>query len=359
MLHLKSNINKALNRWKEAIAITLTLKIILFSIAAIINFEIDANIFEHWLRWDSYWYLTIAKDWYQPNGKDSLAIVFFPLYPLTVRFFNLLLNNFEISAVFVSLLFSLTASIALFELVLLDFKKNIALKSVWFLSIFPTAYFLQAAYSESLFLTLSILSIYGARINRSLSSSILGLLSTATRINGILLLPILISETKTFKGKTVAILLVPLGFIFYLGLNYQIFNDPLYFSKVLSLNWYKNFALPWVSIENLIYKLSYLKGEQFFAELLELVFIILIGISAIFVYFKIRRSYGAYMILNLLLFTSTSFILSTPRYALILFPIYIALSKIENKLITTFISLIFITLLFYYTILFTEWRWAF
>ncbi len=38
---------------------------------------------------------------------------------------------------------------------------------------------------------------------------------------------------------------------------------------------------------------------------------------------KLHPSYGLWMAGNVLLFASTSFILSTPRYVLILFPIYI------------------------------------
>jgi hypothetical protein len=42
--------------------------------------------------------------------------------------------------------------------------------------------------------------------------------------------------------------------------------------------------------------------------------------------FRFRPSWFAWMAGNLLLFVSTSFLLSTPRYALTLFPLFVALA---------------------------------
>lgn len=75
--------------------------------------------------------------------------------------------------------------------------------------------------------------------------------------------------------------------------------------------------------------------------------------------FKIRLSYGVYMLSNLILFTSTGFIMSTPRYILILFPMYIILGNIKNKFFILLISLVFIGLLVYMTNLYIIGHWAY
>lgn len=211
--------------------ITLVLKFILFIIPAVANLGYGGSFIKLWTHWDSYWYLVIAQNWYQTAGKDSLAIVFFPLYPILIKIINFPIQNLEIASVLTAVFFSVTASIALFELSLMDYKKEVALKSVWFLNIFPTAYFLQAAYTESLFLTLSILSIYLIRKKYIFRGALFATLSSATRINGMLLLPTLLMETKSLKEKIICIFLAPLGFLFYLLINFLIFKKPILFFR--------------------------------------------------------------------------------------------------------------------------------
>ncbi len=46
---------------------------------------------------------------------------------------------------------------------------------------------------------------------------------------------------------------------------------------------------------------------------------------------RLRPSYAVWMTLNLLLFTSTSFILSVPRYSLTLFPLFILFALLGRR----------------------------
>lgn len=349
---------KLFNRWKEVIIMVTLIRIILFIFPLFFNSNLN-ELFTRWVKWDGPHYLEIAKNGYQTIGEPALFIVFYPLYPLLIWLSHFVISDFQTAAILLSTFFSFTASIALFELTLMDFNRKTAILAVWFLNIFPTAYFLQSAYTESLFLTVSLLTVFFYRKRIFFQSGLAGALASLTRVNGILLLPILLMETKNLGKNLITLLLIPLGFSVYLIINYLTFGEPFYFSKVLSSHWYKQFAWPWTSIQNLINFYQSQTGDYYWLFLTELITIFLLFITTIFVYLKIRKSYGIYMFCNLLLFTSTSFIMSTPRYALILFPIYIGLALIKNKLILTIISIIFLVLLFTLANLYIQWRWAF
>lgn len=343
------NVTKALGRWKEVILITAITKLVL-----IILYPATSS----WIHWDSPHYLDIARFWYQTTGESSLWIVFYPLYPILIKSLASLINNFNLSAILISHIFAFIASISLFELAHLDYDKKIALKSVWFLNIFPTSYFFQAAYTESLFLSLSILSIYFFRKNYFLVSGFWGSLATFTRPNGLLISSLLFNRNHVLKSL-LTVFLTSFGLFFYLLINYQIFHDPFYFTKPLFLNWYKHFDWPWIGIYNLIHSVPAIQSPDFYVYFSEIVAIAFILIVGIYSYFKTKLSYTVYIFLNLLLFTSTSFILSTPRYILSIFPIFITLGTIKSKFITTSLSFLFIALLYYLSNLFTGGKWAY
>ena len=176
-----------------------------------------------------------------------------------IKFVTFFTNNFNLSAVLISWIFSILSSVLLFELALIDFNKRIGILSVWFLNIFPTSFFLQAGYTESLFLTLSLASIYLYRKKVFLLSGITGLFSSMTRINGMALIPFYFFETiqnKISFSKTTIFFLVSFltasGFMVYLLINFSIFGDLFYFTKPLSEHWYKRFTLPWNGIRYLM-----------------------------------------------------------------------------------------------------------
>lgn len=353
-----SNINKALLRWKEVLIITAFIRLLLFLLPVFLKLS-PTNLFYYWVQWDGPHYIDIAKNWYQTSGEQTLWIVFSPLYPILIKFFNLLINDFSISAIILSTLLSCFASILLFELTLLDFERRVAIFSVWFLNIFPSSYFLQASYTESLFLTLSLTTIYLLRKNLFYQAGIVGWFTTLTRINGILLLPTLLMETKLTKKSFFTFLMLPLGGLFYLGINYLTFNDPLYFTKPLYANWYQHATWPWVGIFNLIHSIPSISNSNFYVYYSELFFLVLILFFSIYVFLKIRKSYGVYMFINFLFYISAGFIISTPRHALVLFPIFIALGTLRNKIIIFVLSILSLLLLIFYTNLYIQGRWAF
>ncbi len=352
-----ANLTKLLSRWKEIIIITFLSRAFLFLISTLTLHPI--NIFYPWVQWDGPHYIDIAKNWYQPSGEQALWIVFSPFYPILIKIFNLVIQDFLVSAIIVSTTFSFISSILLFELTILDFDKKVANLAVWFLNIFPTAYFLQASYTESLFLTYSLLTIYLFRKNSYIQSGIYGMLTSLARINGILLLPTLLMETKSLKKSLITFILLPIGTLCYLLINYFIFQDPLYFTKPLYSNWHQKIEWPWISIQSTINNVSPIDNATFYINFSELTFLTICLFAGLYVFLKIRRSYGVYILLNFLFITSSGFIMSTPKHILILFPIYIAMGTIRNKLIIMIISILSISLMLIFSNLYTQGQWAF
>jgi hypothetical protein len=350
-------ISKAVNRWREVILITIFIKLLLFIVAFATNGHGKPELFfEIWVQWDGPHYLDIAKNWYVTDGLEKNWIVFYPLYPLLVRLFNLLSSNLSLSSIYISLIFSLSSSILLYELCLQDFKKGRALLAVWFLNIYPAAFFLQASYTESLFLTTSLASFLLFRKNSSLSG-VFGALSTLTRVNGLILIPSLLFETKSLR-QLWSLLMFPFGFLTYLFINYSVFSDPFYFTKPLFEYWHKKVDFPWNGVKTGFDSFSGFSPAVQFAYKFEFAAVALCLIVGIYSFFKIRKSYGVYTLLNLLLITSTSFILSAPRYAMVLFPIYIFLSGM-NKWLVIPASVTSLVLLLYFTGMYTQGGWAF
>jgi len=107
-------------------------------------------------RWDSVFYTDIAEHGYHLTPGDTLSnIVFFPLYPLLLRALAPLTGgNFILAGWLVSIFSSMGAVIVFYKL-LKEFHPSINPETpIFYLLIFPTAFFLNAVYTESLFLFL-------------------------------------------------------------------------------------------------------------------------------------------------------------------------------------------------------------
>jgi Gpi18-like mannosyltransferase len=148
---------------------------------------------------------------------------------------------------------------------------RVALWSVVFISVFPTALFFQAVYSESLFLLLTLLCFWWARRGRWALAGLAGLLAVLTRSSGaVLLLPLAVMwweqrRAGVFRlpggpaaGPATAIrrpplwslawlLLVPFGLALYMAYLWRAFGDPLLFSTVQS-HWGRELTLPTTAI---------------------------------------------------------------------------------------------------------------
>jgi len=333
------------------------------------------DFFKYWARWDSGFYLDIAeKGYFWDAAKNLFNTTFFPLYPFLIRILNFLFNeNNFYTGIFISTVASLFACFYLYKLAKLDLEKRDAFRSIFYFLIFPTAIFLAAIYTESLFLLESIACFYYARKNKWLVSGIFGFFAALTRPQGILLFPVLLLEyleQREFKFKKIQFnvlwtLLIPAGlgiYMYYLNLK---FKNPFLFIFAQS-SWDRNLNTTLTSIWNTLseyYHNFFFPGKESFAhhisEDLDFIFFLSFLILSFVIFFKLRMSYGFYIFLSLLLPLLTNTLLSFGRFSLVLFPTFIWFAKIsKNRIVQYGITLLFTSLFTIYTILFTNWYWA-
>jgi Mannosyltransferase (PIG-V) len=142
-------------------------------------------------RWDSAWYLGIARAGY----VLPLQTVFFPLYPGLIALGGAFVGQGldAIVGIAISCACAIGALYLLHRLVSLEFDEHLAHDTVWIFAWLPTAIVLSAVYSESLFLFLAVGCFYSARSGRWALAGLAGGLAAATRNGGVLLLvPLLI-----------------------------------------------------------------------------------------------------------------------------------------------------------------------
>ena len=297
-------------------------------------------LLEPWTRWDAPHYTDLAAFGYRASGGDGLVgpggyvainpsalpkyLVFFPLYPALIAAVDVPLQDPDVAALVVSGFASLIVGPLLLRLVAMDEGPIVARRSVLFLLIFPTAYFLHIGYAESLFLALALGSMLAARRDWWWLSGVLGAFAALARINGLILVPALIVEAviqwrqhRQWRWAWISIGLIPLGFAVYLGLNTIVLDDPFAFIGIQAGVWDKSLSPPWVGIGNLV------SSTLPRAWIPELAFVGLGLVGTIVAARRFRPTWTVWMAGNLLMFTSTSLILSVPRYSLTLFPLFV------------------------------------
>lgn len=145
------------------------------------------TLFDAFAQWDAQWFIHVAD-----HGYDSQQVTaFFPLYPLLVAALAVVVRSTVVAAV----LLSLAAGIAAAELLLRVARPLVgdraAADAVLLLAVYPLAFVFTAAYSDGLFVALSLGAVLAAQRGSPLAAGVLGGLAVGTRLVGLALLPTL------------------------------------------------------------------------------------------------------------------------------------------------------------------------
>jgi hypothetical protein len=357
------------------LAIVISIKAVLFLFAGQ-SYQVSENQtiaglrgwLEIWNRWDAVNYLRIAEFGYSATGERQPLLVFYPLFPWTVRLLAFFTRDYLLSALLVSTVASLVIVVVLLRLVELDYSRETAQRAVWFLFIFPTSYFLHIGYTESLFLMLALSSVYAARKQRWFLAAVFGALTCMTRPTGPVLVPVLVAEaayqywkTRRWQWQWLYIPLVGLGFAAYLWLNKYMAGDALAFIRLQQQFFGKSLSSPITGIDNAIGSaIGRAPGEAEMIGMQEILYITLGLACTVVSWFKLRPAYSVWMTVNLLLFISVSFVLSVPRYTLTMFPIYILFALLATRRVwLAAISVWSIVYLSFFVSVFVRGGWAF
>jgi Gpi18-like mannosyltransferase len=327
-------------------------------------------------NFDGVHYLTIAEKGYLGTG---LIQAFFPIFPLLIRFFNPIFNNYLLTSLTLSQLFSLTAIFSFYYLVKIEKNEKTAFLSSILLSSFLSSFYLKSVYNEGLFLTLIFTSFIAAKKNKNLMAGILGALASATRIVGIFIWPALIIndylKNKKINWKNIIYLSISaLGLLAYMIYLKLVFGDPLYFfhlqeefgasrqsSIVLfpQVIW-RYFKILWTA-RPFDWK-YYAYVQEFIVSLLVLFLLILISIKNYQKKIKVKWGYLFFALASFFLPTMTGNLSSMPRYVLVCFPVFVYLASIFQKKEKGWLLFLYLTinslLLIINTILFIRGYWV-
>jgi len=351
----------------------------LFSIYIIPNFgarfpyyntALEITKLPNWIwgfgNFDGVHYLRIAQKLYE----DTFTQAFFPLFPLLIKIFshilprNLALDtrifvdpSYFYSGLFLSNVFFLISLPLLYKLYCLDFSKEISKLSLIMLLLFPTSFYFVSIYAESLFLLLSICSIYFLRKEKFILASVFISLATATKIFGLLLIIVYLIEslrTKVNTTKIIGLLITPLGFLIYVTYLKLAFGNPFYFLTSQSSFGAQRLVNGLVFLPQVLYRyLKILTSVTIFSlpylnAVLEVLFTVVALVFVLSLYKKMRLSYWLFTLSALILPSMTGTLSSMPRYVLVGFLAlpFLAQSKYYRQIVTVFgfLSILLISL---------------
>jgi hypothetical protein len=182
-----------------------------------------------WARWDSDFFIKIAQ-----HGYDQTSAAFHPLYPALVAVLGrVFLGHYVLAGLVISLLATLGAFVLLYRYAEERLGVEGGRRTVLYLAIFPMALFLQAVYSESLFLLLAIAAFLLADRKRFAAAGVIAGLAILTRAAGLALLPALALLAWRHRDRLRALggiaLALPIAAVYPLILWQQV-DDPWAFT---------------------------------------------------------------------------------------------------------------------------------
>ena len=204
-----------------------------------ITSDVPSGTMNLWSHWDGEHYVALAAGGYlQP--PENVSPAFFPLYPLLMRSVAELFGGpvsegaLSLWGPLVSLLFLPLALFFVYRIAEDGFGEQVARATTLALAFFPTTFFLNCAYTESLFLALSAGSLWACRVRKDLLlACVLAALAGATRNVGVFLMaPLFIRwlrDVRYYRWRGVYLTLAPSGLIVYAGYLWWRFGDPLLF----------------------------------------------------------------------------------------------------------------------------------
>lgn len=212
------------------------------------------GLLNYWAHWDGAWYSEIATEGYDARYPASTA--FFPIYPMLVRLGAELGGGPALWGVLISLGATVLSLYFLYGIAEKLYDHHVARTATLAFAFFPTAFLLNAVYTESLFLALTTGTIWAAYVRRDLLlAGILGALAAATRNLGVLLLIPLFLEWRRNRREfgtsgLVALGLVPVGLIAYAVFLAGRFGDPLVFVRQQGEYWGRTLTNPLTTAQN-------------------------------------------------------------------------------------------------------------
>ncbi len=276
---------------------------------------LDYLVIGIWQRFDTLWYLHIARVGY--DRPDS--IVFYPLYPLLIRPFCCSTLRMIAAALTISTVCSFFLFWGFYRLITVSLGESRAKKALILYTVWPASFIFFAAYPDSLVIALVIWGTYWGQKEKWWLAIALGTLAGFTKTVGALAIaPLVVLGWKQKQPKALASFLCMIG-----PVAFSVYTRSLAYPSVVEVYrvyWRTDVAAPWTTLISAIYAIA---TQHAFVTLANLMFLVLVLVPALVV--RIRPEFTAFTVTAAALFLtkrSTPILQSTIRYVLALFPVF-------------------------------------
>ena len=312
-----------------------------------------------WARWDSVWFLRIAEHGY--DSASGAAAAFYPLYPGAVSLLGWALSgHYVLAGILVSLVAAFAAFLLLHRVAEERLGADGARRAVLYLAVFPFAFFLQAVYSESLYLLLTLAAFVLAERRRFLAAGAvtgLALLTRPTAAARLAALALLAWRERDRLRALASLAVAPLLFAAYPLYLWRAEGDPWAFLHAQRL-WSRHLSpagplggiwdglrAGWAGVEQLAsgshthaYWTAVQDSDPIRVATLNLemlAFLVLFVVLTAIAWRRFGAPYGLFAAISLAIPLSVPSerwpLLSMPRFGLTIFPLFLALASIGGR----------------------------
>ena len=287
---------------------------------------------------DAGWYAGIARNGYERqafNTERQHNWAFFPLHPLIWRYASRLTGEQPFTGMALSNLFFLVALVLLYRLVReFGYDGAVADRTVFYVAAFPSSYFFSLPWTESLFLCLAVGCVYAAKRDAWWLAGAVGALSTATRVSGVYLLPVLLilyvqKHGLRVRANALGLLLIPTGLLAFSLYLYLITGNPLAFKDIL-VTWGRRSGFFLGPLLDYLAHPSEV-GEPWNFRLLNFT----VGVVALGCVADLLRrrewALACLALVSILTPLSTTTLTSLARYTAVNFPVHLALARFGGR----------------------------
>ncbi|WP_157253952.1 mannosyltransferase family protein [Nonomuraea typhae] len=314
-----------------------------------------------WRAWDAGLFVVIAEYGYDGvPGRDPDAGLpaFFPGMPLALRLVHLVVPDWSLAGLLISLAAGAVATIFLARLAV--FEGGAGWVAVLALLLFPTAVFLTAGYSESLFLAFAVPAWLAARQRRWPLAAVLAAGASCVRITGLFLAVALCVEFVSSRpalrqAPWLAVPFLPLvGYSFY---HYTRSGDWFAWKNAQEAGWGREMVWPWESFAKTWE--AAMGGDEFaVAFRMEIAGVVVAVLGLVWLAFLRRWSSLVYCGLQAGALMTSAYYLSIPRSLVLWFPLWVAFAQLRHRWIFVVYALVSGPLMVLNTVRFLTGAWA-
>lgn len=315
----------------------------------------SSQFLNEWLKWDANNYTRIASlgyAGYQENGMYT-TLVFFPFYSWLIKGVNLVIPNLYAAALLTSTVCFAVGACYFYGAIALDYGKNIAKKSLIYISVFPFAFFFGAMMPESTFFMLAAACFYYIKKHNWCLVGITGMLACLSRMQGAVLIVVAAAEwmehNKPFimiKEKQVKELVKKIfteaiwiptmlfGTCIYFYMNYRVTGNPFKFLEYQKTIWGQKAQYFGITVSEVWHRAFSGEVTGVARVAVWMPSILLFILAAALLLYGMRRidsKYTLFLLVYVIMNYMPTWLMSSGRYMSVAFPMFLILAVISDK----------------------------